>query len=115
VYLCVLCGYENKQRLFPYTALTDFVDCAVQAGFLNIIQVNLSSKYKLVIANLFPYIWHTVVATYTQSRPLINVHDCVKNKWKDSLQFSLHVLLISLLNISSFGDRPSLFTDIKSM
>ena len=22
VYLCVLCGFENKQRLFPYTALT---------------------------------------------------------------------------------------------
>ena len=25
VYLCVLCGSENKQRLFPYTALTDWV------------------------------------------------------------------------------------------
>ena len=24
VYLCVLCGCENKQRLFPYTALTDW-------------------------------------------------------------------------------------------
>ena len=24
VYLCVLCGYENKQRLFPYTALADW-------------------------------------------------------------------------------------------
>jgi hypothetical protein len=24
VYLCVLCGYENKQRLFPYSALTDW-------------------------------------------------------------------------------------------
>jgi len=24
VYLCVLCGYENKHRLFPYTALTDW-------------------------------------------------------------------------------------------
>ena len=23
VYLCVLCGSQNKQRLFPYTALTD--------------------------------------------------------------------------------------------
>ena len=22
MYLCVLCGSENKQRLFPYTALT---------------------------------------------------------------------------------------------
>jgi len=24
LYLCVLCGSENKQRLFPYTALTDW-------------------------------------------------------------------------------------------
>ena len=23
-HLCVLCGSENKQRLFPYTALTDW-------------------------------------------------------------------------------------------
>ena len=25
LYLCVLCGSENKQRLFPYTAITDWV------------------------------------------------------------------------------------------
>jgi hypothetical protein len=24
VYYCVLCGSQNKQRLFPYTALTDW-------------------------------------------------------------------------------------------
>ena len=24
LYLCVLCGSRNKQRLFPYTALTDW-------------------------------------------------------------------------------------------
>ena len=24
VYLCVLCGSENRKRLFPYTALTDW-------------------------------------------------------------------------------------------
>ena len=24
VYLCILCGSENKQRLFPYTAITDW-------------------------------------------------------------------------------------------
>jgi len=24
VYLCILCGSQNKQRLFPYTALTDW-------------------------------------------------------------------------------------------
>ena len=26
VYLCVLWGSENKQRLFPYTALTDWIN-----------------------------------------------------------------------------------------
>jgi DNA-directed RNA polymerase subunit RPC12/RpoP len=26
VYLCVLCWSQNKQRLFPYTALTDWFD-----------------------------------------------------------------------------------------
>ena len=24
LYLCVLCGSENKERLFPYTALTEW-------------------------------------------------------------------------------------------
>jgi hypothetical protein len=24
LYLCVLCGSQNKQRLFPYTILTDW-------------------------------------------------------------------------------------------
>jgi hypothetical protein len=24
LYLCVLCGHENKERLFPYTVLTDW-------------------------------------------------------------------------------------------
>jgi len=40
LYLCVLCGSENKQRLFPYTTLTDWVlkprqcfYCAVRTGF----------------------------------------------------------------------------------
>jgi hypothetical protein len=42
VCLCVLCGSQNKQRLFPYTALTDYfltetecVYCAVRTGSLN--------------------------------------------------------------------------------
>jgi len=39
VCLCILCGSQNKQRLFPYTALTDWflwptrcVYCAVRTG-----------------------------------------------------------------------------------
>jgi hypothetical protein len=58
MYLCVLCGSENKQPLFPYTALTDWVFitetdcvyCAVRTGFLNKIQVNflLVAKYSFL-------------------------------------------------------------------
>ena len=48
VYLYVLCGSENKQRLFSYTALTDWffiteaecVYCAVWAKSVYIIKVN---------------------------------------------------------------------------
>ena len=48
--ICVLYGSQNKQRLFPYTTLTywlvfitemEFVYCAVRAGSLNIIYVNV--------------------------------------------------------------------------
>jgi hypothetical protein len=50
-YLWVLCGYENKQRLFPYTTLNclvfitemECVYCAVRNGSLYIIQVNCLS------------------------------------------------------------------------
>jgi len=54
VYLCVLCGSENKQRLFHCTALTDWlvsitetecVDCAVRTEPLTIIAVNLSPVF----------------------------------------------------------------------
>jgi hypothetical protein len=51
--LCVLCGSENKQRLFPYTALTDFYnwDGVFTAWYglqlyTRIIQVNLSHYTK---------------------------------------------------------------------
>ena len=50
LYLCVLCGSENKQRLFPYTALTDrffiteteSVYCAVRTGSIYIIHITIS-------------------------------------------------------------------------
>ena len=53
VYLCVLCGSENKQRLFHCTALTDWlvfitetecVYCAVRTGSLNIILIEFIFK-----------------------------------------------------------------------
>ena len=46
---CVLCGSQNKQRLFPYTALTGWflkprgcVYCAVRVGYLNITELHVS-------------------------------------------------------------------------
>jgi len=50
VYLCVLCGSQNKQRLFPYTAVTDWffmtdTECVYSAArteCLYIVQVTIS-------------------------------------------------------------------------
>jgi len=69
VYLCVLCGSENKQRLFPYTALTDWffitetecVYCVVRTGSLCIILRSAHTVYLCVLCGsetkqrLFPY------------------------------------------------------------
>ena len=68
VYLCVLCGSENKRRLFPYTALTDWflysrrsVYCAVRIGSLYIILRSAHTVYLCVLCGsenrqrLFPY------------------------------------------------------------
>jgi hypothetical protein len=47
LYLCVLCGSQKKQRLFPYTTLTDWflnetdcVYCAVRTDYLNTLSIN---------------------------------------------------------------------------
>jgi hypothetical protein len=58
VYLCVLYGSHNKQRLLPYRALPDWflitqresVYCAVRTGSLNVIQVNPCLK-RLILLN----------------------------------------------------------------
>jgi len=55
LYLCVLCGSQNKQGLFPYTALTVFITetesvyCAVRTGYLYIIHAN----FRLESATVF--------------------------------------------------------------
>jgi hypothetical protein len=57
----LFCGSENKHRLFPYRALTDWfynrddcVYCAVRTKYLNIIRVNLCLRklivYKMTVA-----------------------------------------------------------------
>jgi hypothetical protein len=44
VYLCILCGSQNKQRLFPYMVLNEFITqakcvyCAVRIEYLNRMQ-----------------------------------------------------------------------------
>ena len=66
MYLCVLCVSENKQRLFPYTALTDWfynrdwgIYCAVRTGSLYIIHV-----YRMVWCYTRPGLAETVHAVY---------------------------------------------------
>ena len=59
VYLCVLCGSENKQRLFPYTALTDW--------FLQLIRSAFTAQYGLDIhMNPFTFL-HAEVKKYLRT------------------------------------------------
>ena len=47
LYLCVLCGSENKQRLFPYTALTEWFysrDLKFQSPVVTICTASLTFK-----------------------------------------------------------------------
>jgi hypothetical protein len=43
VFLCVLYGSENKQRLFPYTTLTDW--------FVEPIRIVFTARYVLMVYN----------------------------------------------------------------
>jgi len=56
VYLCVLCGSENKQRLFPFTGSTDWflwpirsVYCAVRTESLYVILRSAHTVYLCVL------------------------------------------------------------------
>ena len=49
LYLCVLCGSENKQRLFPYTALTGWFVRGLSKKFVQYV-------YKNVILQILGYI-----------------------------------------------------------
>ena len=58
MYLCVLCGSENKQRLFPYTALTDWFLLprrsvfTARYGLYRYIKFELAVGFKLLICTL---------------------------------------------------------------
>jgi len=62
VYLCVLCGSESKQRLFPYTTLTGLYNldgvfyCAVQVESVTIIQVSDGLLNGLERCAVFAYV-----------------------------------------------------------
>ena len=82
MYLCVLCGSENKQRLFQYTAINwmvfiadrKFVYCAVPTGSLNIIQGpvhvtcggqgDTGTGFSLS-TSVFPYQYHSTNAPHS--------------------------------------------------
>ena len=55
VHLCVLCGSENKQRLFPYKALTDWYLCPRRSVFTARYELNIEILYGLTSVYFFPH------------------------------------------------------------
>jgi hypothetical protein len=57
VYLCVLCGSENKQRLFHYTALTGwFLKCQITKiyfNFFHLFNISLHTHYVSKVSTFF--------------------------------------------------------------
>ena len=51
MYLSVLCGSENKQRLFPYTALTDWFSQPRRSlcTFTTRCEINISVQFRLIL------------------------------------------------------------------
>jgi len=48
VYLCVLCGSENKQRSFPYTALTDrFLRFLLLRDVINVLELPVNTLWRV--------------------------------------------------------------------
>jgi hypothetical protein len=64
VCLCVLCGSQNKQRLFLYTALTDWffitetecVYCVVRTGSSRIMQVSFKGRAVTQAFSFLPWV-----------------------------------------------------------
>ena len=48
LYLCVLCGSENKQRLFPYTTLTDWFVLPRRGVFTARYGLNIWLQFRLI-------------------------------------------------------------------
>jgi hypothetical protein len=71
VYLCVLCGSENKQRLFPYTTLIDYffitetenIYCAVRTGasYVGLYQVSLAIYAACLLPRVSVYRKHILL------------------------------------------------------
>ena len=57
LYLCVLCGSENKQRLFPHTALTDWFLYLKRSVFTARYKLNGYYVYIYIMINFRPYMF----------------------------------------------------------
>ena len=53
-YLCVLCGSENKRRLFPYTTLTDWFLQARRRVFTARYELNSYIQFRLLSVCMTP-------------------------------------------------------------
>ena len=69
MYLCVLCGSENKQRLFPYTALTAFynLDCMCLFLFSFVFAAEL---YKVLAIHILALRKHLAISSVLITKQL---------------------------------------------
>ena len=88
VYLCVLCGSENKQRLFPYTALTDwFLNRSRECLLRGTNWVFNSDRYSFVLKGL-----NSIHELFTTSCRIEAVH-------RDSLFSDYCNLYVAVMNV----------------
>ena len=107
VYLCVLCGSQNKQRLLPYTALTDCLLGAfviLRKATINCLPVSLSLS--LCPSSVRPSAWTNSASTPTDFHEILYLHIFRKSVVK------IQVSLKSDNNNGYFTWRPTYIYDI---
>ena len=74
VYLCVLCGSESKQRLFPYTALTDW--------FLYPRRCVFTARYVLDFICVYIYIYNSGLFDWRRTNNVMSSRGKEDKMWR---------------------------------
>jgi len=122
VHLCVLCGSQNKQRLFPYKILTDWffitetesVYCEVRTEYLDIIQDKHVMLYVVILTVIkrIKFITCCVLFYHVRTKHLYRI-PITNALRKITLSATINRKLTSYLasrNIRSVTKQPSEFT-----